>query len=61
MASEPIAIIGIGCRLPGGVGDAPSAFRSALDGRSAVGAVPPPRWGPQAQTRAGRGQAYGSS
>ncbi|MBX3611473.1 MAG: type I polyketide synthase [Hydrogenophaga sp.] len=42
--SEPIAIIGIGCRFPGGV-DSPEAFWTLLhSGRDAVTEVPPHRW-----------------
>ena len=41
---EPIAIIGIGCRLPGGV-DGPEAFwRLLREGRDAIREVPPDRW-----------------
>jgi phthiocerol/phenolphthiocerol synthesis type-I polyketide synthase B len=43
---EPIAVVGLGCRFPGGsVG--PEAFWQFLcEGRSAVGEVPPERWAP---------------
>jgi acyl-CoA synthetase (AMP-forming)/AMP-acid ligase II len=42
--AEPIAVIGIGCRLPGGV-DGPEAFWRVLrDGVDAVTEVPPDRW-----------------
>ncbi len=41
---EPIAIIGIGCRFPGGA-DSPQAFWELLrDGRDAIGEVPSDRW-----------------
>ncbi|OLR92086.1 type I polyketide synthase [Actinokineospora bangkokensis] len=41
---EPIAVIGLGCRLPGGV-DSPSAFWDLLDrGADAVRPRPPDRW-----------------
>jgi len=41
---EPIAIIGIGCRLPGGA-NSPEAFWQLLcEGRSAIAEVPPDRW-----------------
>ncbi|MDP4738276.1 MAG: polyketide synthase, partial [Cyanobium sp. MAG_216] len=41
---EPIAILGIGCRLPGGL-NSPEAFWQLLcEGRSAIGEVPPERW-----------------
>ncbi len=42
-AEEPIAIVGIGCRFPGG--DSPAAFWSMLrDGVDAVTEVPASRW-----------------
>ena len=42
--SEPIAIIGVGCRFPGG-GENPEAFwRLLCDGVDAVREVPPERW-----------------
>ncbi|MDQ6674562.1 MAG: hypothetical protein M3069_28150, partial [Chloroflexota bacterium] len=42
--SEPIAIIGMACRFPGGV-TTPDAFWDVLrDGRDVVGEVPPERW-----------------
>ena len=41
---EPIAILGMGCRFPGGAND-PQAFWRLLEaGRDAVTAVPPERW-----------------
>ncbi|MBX2799732.1 MAG: SDR family NAD(P)-dependent oxidoreductase [Myxococcales bacterium] len=41
---EPIAIVGIGCRLPGGL-DGPEALWHALQsGHDAIGEVPPERW-----------------
>jgi acyl transferase domain-containing protein len=43
-AREPIAIVGIGCRFPGGA-DSPEAYWSLLaDGVDAVTVVPPDRW-----------------
>ena len=42
--SEPIAIIGMGCRFPGGAND-PAAYWDLLRaGVDAVGPVPPDRW-----------------
>jgi acyl transferase domain-containing protein len=42
--AEPIAVIGLGCRFPGGA-DSPDAFWDLLmDGRDAIRAVPPDRW-----------------
>ena len=41
---EPIAIVGMGCRLPGGA-SSPEAFWHLLrDGVDAVGDIPPTRW-----------------
>ena len=42
--SEPIAIVGIGCRFPGGVNDPESYWRLLRDGVDAVGPIPPSRW-----------------
>jgi acyl transferase domain-containing protein/acyl carrier protein len=41
---EGIAIIGIGCRFPGGVNDAESFWKLLEEGREAVGDVPSDRW-----------------
>ncbi|RME26919.1 MAG: acyltransferase domain-containing protein, partial [Deltaproteobacteria bacterium] len=40
-----VAIIGLGCRLPGGP-DIEGFWRSILEGRSAIGEVPVDRWDP---------------
>jgi acyl transferase domain-containing protein/NADPH:quinone reductase-like Zn-dependent oxidoreductase/acyl carrier protein len=42
--SEPIAITGIGCRLPGGATDAAGLWRRLLAGADAVTDVPAGRW-----------------
>lgn len=42
--SEAIAIVGIGCRLPGGVDSPESFWRLLKDGRDAIVEVPPERW-----------------
>ncbi|NBH12605.1 type I polyketide synthase, partial [Amycolatopsis sp. SID8362] len=43
-AGEPIAIVGLGCRLPGGI-ETPEAFWRFLDaGGDAIGDVPAGRW-----------------
>ncbi len=41
---EPIAIIGIGCRFPGGADDPDTFFRLLLEGRDAITEVPKDRW-----------------
>src|SRR6516164_1964080 len=42
---ESIAIIGMGCRLPGGV-NSPQAFWAMLaSGECPIGEIPPQRWG----------------
>ncbi len=45
-AGEPIAIIGMGCRFPGGAVDPASFWRQLRDGRDAVSEVPVSRWDP---------------
>ncbi|MDZ4405947.1 SDR family NAD(P)-dependent oxidoreductase [Prosthecobacter sp.] len=42
--NEGIAIIGIGCRFPGGVNDAEAFWKMLVEGRDAVSEVPPDRW-----------------
>ncbi len=42
--SEPVAVIGIGCRLPGNVSGPESLWELLVDGRDAVGDVPADRW-----------------
>ena len=41
---EPIAIIGIGCRFPGGANDPASFWQLLRNGVDAIGEVPPDRW-----------------
>ena len=41
---EPIAIVGIGCRFPGGADDPESLWRLLIDGADVVTEVPPERW-----------------
>ncbi|XXT97243.1 type I polyketide synthase [Sorangium sp. So ce834] len=43
-SDEPIAIVGLGLRLPGGVGDMDALFRLLEEGRDAVGPIPKERW-----------------
>ncbi|MFJ9693754.1 SDR family NAD(P)-dependent oxidoreductase [Kitasatospora sp. NPDC101183] len=47
-AGEPVAIVGLGCRLPGGVEDAGGLWQALLDGLDAVREVPADRWDAQA-------------
>jgi acyl transferase domain-containing protein len=41
---EPIAIVGLACRFPGGAADPESFWRLLDEGREAVGEVPADRW-----------------
>ncbi len=41
---EPLAIVGIGCRFPGGVHDVPSFWNLLREGVNAVSEVPRDRW-----------------
>src|SRR5262245_26221917 len=42
--SEPIAIVGMSCRFPGGAADPASYWRLLCDGVDAMVEVPPDRW-----------------
>lgn len=42
--AEPVAIIGMGCRFPGGVNDPASYWRLLTEGGDAVREIPPERW-----------------
>ncbi|MFF4948659.1 acyltransferase domain-containing protein [Streptomyces chattanoogensis] len=44
VSQSPIAVIGIGCRFPGGVGSAQQLWNLLMDGRETVGPVPADRW-----------------
>jgi acyl transferase domain-containing protein/NADPH:quinone reductase-like Zn-dependent oxidoreductase/SAM-dependent methyltransferase/acyl carrier protein len=44
MHKDRIAVIGIGCRFPGGINDTESFWKLLVEGREAVGEVPPDRW-----------------
>ncbi|HKP39823.1 MAG TPA: type I polyketide synthase [Mycobacterium sp.] len=43
---EPIAVIGLGCRFPGGISGPEALWRFLSDGRCAIGQIPPDRWAP---------------
>src|SRR5439155_6815310 len=43
-AAEPIAVIGVGCRFPGGVDGPAQYWRLLCEGRDAVTEVPADRW-----------------
>jgi acyl transferase domain-containing protein/NADPH:quinone reductase-like Zn-dependent oxidoreductase/short-subunit dehydrogenase len=43
-APEPIAIVGLGCRLPGGANDPEAFWRLLCDGVDAITEVPKDRW-----------------
>ncbi len=51
-ADEPIAVIGLGCRFPGGVSDPDAFWRVLRDGIDCIGPVPPSRWDADALTAA---------
>ena len=44
MSKDRIAIIGIGCRFPGGINDSRSFWKLLVEGREAVGEIPADRW-----------------
>lgn len=44
--SESIAVIGLGCRMPGGISDPDGLWDFLVGGRCAVGEVPAERWQP---------------
>lgn len=43
---EPIAVIGLGCRFPGGISGPEALWQFLWDGRCAIGEVPADRWAP---------------
>ncbi|KAL8901562.1 MAG: hypothetical protein Q9207_005141 [Kuettlingeria erythrocarpa] len=59
-AKEPIAIIGIGCRLPGEVKSAADLWDLLLDERSGQGDVPAERWNIDAFHHPNGGEKIGS-
>lgn len=44
MEKDAVAIIGLGCRFPGGINDAESLWKLLVEGREAVSEVPADRW-----------------
>ncbi|MBT7161925.1 MAG: polyketide synthase, partial [Victivallales bacterium] len=42
--SEPIAIVGMGCRFPGGASSPTRYWQLLRDGKDAIGEIPPERW-----------------
>ncbi len=47
-AREPVAIVGMACRFPGGASDPDSFWRLLRTGSDTVGEIPPERWDPGA-------------
>ncbi len=45
---EPVAVVGLGCRLPGGISGAAELWQALIQGRDAIIEVPPARWNAQA-------------
>jgi phthiocerol/phenolphthiocerol synthesis type-I polyketide synthase B len=45
-SDEPIAVIGLGCRFPGGISGPEEFWQFMVDGKNAVTEVPPDRWAP---------------
>ena len=44
MPKDRIAIIGVGCRFPGGINDAEAFWKLLTEGREALSDVPKDRW-----------------
>ncbi|NTX14092.1 SDR family NAD(P)-dependent oxidoreductase [Myxococcus sp. CA056] len=44
---EPLAIVGIGCRLPGGIEDTDSFWKVLMEGRECIVDIPEERWDPK--------------
>ena len=58
MQKERIAIIGVGCRFPGGVTSKDSLWKLLVEGREGVVEVPPDRWNVRALLRCGTGRGW---
>ncbi|HEU5473873.1 MAG TPA: SDR family NAD(P)-dependent oxidoreductase [Actinophytocola sp.] len=61
VTDEPIAVVGMGCRFPGGSDDPDRYWRALLDGVNGVREVPPDRWDAAAyydEDRSAKGKAY---
>ena len=43
-AAEPVAVVGIGCRFPGGVVGPEAYWTFLANGGDAIGEIPPDRW-----------------
>src|SRR5205807_1919756 len=61
IAVEPIAVIGLGCRLPGGADDPQSFWQLLADRRDTTGPVPAERWDATALLSDGKTVAPGRS
>ncbi|MER7104386.1 type I polyketide synthase [Streptomyces humidus] len=48
-AAEPVAIVGMACRLPGGINTPDEFWEFLIAGKDAVGEIPPARWAAYAQ------------
>ncbi|MEU8551430.1 beta-ketoacyl synthase N-terminal-like domain-containing protein [Streptomyces roseoverticillatus] len=43
-AAEPVAVVGMACRLPGGIDTPDELWEFVLAGKDAIGEIPPDRW-----------------
>jgi acyl transferase domain-containing protein len=62
-ADEPIAVVGMGCRFPGGADDPNRYWEGLLDGLDGIREVPPDRWDAAAyydEDRSAPGKSYTS-
>lgn len=58
---EPLAIVGIGLRLPGGINNPESFWQALVEGKNLISEVPPDRWNIKAffdQDRTRTGKVY---